>query len=165
MPKAVGKKDHPDLTEVEKWTIIAWGMQYEQVDKGRLVDGSLEKISTRFNICKRTVKNLFQDYRKQLAEGAIYPKLTPQSRLNCGVTIALTDEMRENIVDLHFMTEGSSPIELFVEQYDSEFSQKISRSAMERYLLDIGACSKVVYLAPALTLKHKISMLLPVLAV
>ena len=47
MAKAADKICHADLTEVQKWTILAWGMQYEQSDIGRLVDGSLGKIAKR----------------------------------------------------------------------------------------------------------------------
>ena len=108
MPQAVAKKDYPDLTEVQKWTIIAWGMQYEQPDKDRLVDGSLKKTVDRFKVSERTVQNLFQEYRKQLADGAVYPDLKPQSRSNCGVKSQLTDDISQNIVDLHFMSRPSS---------------------------------------------------------
>lgn len=67
--------------------------------------------------------------------------------------------MKENIVNLHFMTEGQSPILLFVEQYLVEFGQSISRSAMERYLKDLGACDKRIYLAPSLSIKQKMQRL------
>ena len=36
--------------------------------------------------------------------------LAPASKKVCGVKLNLTDEMREKIVNLHFMTEGQSPI-------------------------------------------------------
>ena len=68
--------------------------------------------------------------------------MEPKSKKVCGVKSMLSDEMKENIIDLHFMTEGQSPIGLFIEQYQSEFGMTISRSAMERYLKEIGASQK-----------------------
>lgn len=43
-----------------------------------------------------------------------------------------------------------SVIDIFCEQYLVQFGEDISRSAMERYLSDLGANSKRIYLAPML---------------
>ena len=110
-------------------------------------------------MAEKTIRNIFEEYRESMAKGEIFSDLTPSSKKVCGVKLQLTDEMKENIVNLHFMTEGQSPILLFVEQYLVEFGQSISRSAMERYLKDLGACDKRIYLAPSLSVEQKMQRL------
>ena len=149
------RKTSPDLTSVQKWSIICWSMKYHNDDKMRIFGGGLKIITDRFSVCKSTVKKILADYRDQLANGEIFPDLEPKSKKVCGVKLKLTDEMRQNIIDLHFLTEGSSPVDLFVEQYEAEFGELISRSAMERYLSDLAASTKRVYLAPSLSDKQR----------
>ena len=132
-------------------------MQYYDHVNERIIDGGMKEITERFSVQKTTIGKIFQDYREEISKGGLYPDLEPKSKKNCGVKSMLSDEIRENIVDLHFMTEGQSPIGLFIEQYQSEFGVTISRSAMERYLKEIGASDKVIYLAPALSLKQRIA--------
>ena len=149
------KKSSPDLNSKQKLTMICWGMQYYDHVKERIIDGGMKKITDRFSLTKSTVQRIFQDYRDELKKKEIYPDLEPKSKKICGVKSMLSDEMKENIIDLHFLTEGQSPIGLFIEQYQSEFGVSISRSAMERYLKDIGASEKVIYLAPSLSSKQR----------
>lgn len=141
----VRKKSSPDLNSKQKLSMICWAMQYYDHDKERIVDGGMKIIADRFSLSQNTIQKIFQQYREELAKGGVYPDMERQ----------LTDEVKENIIDLHFLTEGQSPIGLFIEQYQSEFGVAISRSAMERYLKEIGASEKVIYLAPSLSNKQR----------
>ena len=149
------KKSSPDLNSKQKLFIICWAMKYYDHNKERLLDGGMVQISERFSISSTTISRILQEYRDLLQNDEIYPDLERKSKKICGIKSSLTDEMRENIIDLHFLTGGQSPIGLFIEQYQSEFGTVISRSAMERYLKDIGASGKVIYLAPALSAKQR----------
>jgi transposase len=152
----VRKKSSPDLNSKQKLSMICWAMQYYDHVKERIIDGGMKEITDRFSLTKTTVQRIFQEYRDELKKDEIFPNLEPKSKKVCGVKSMLSDEMKENIIDLHFMTEGQSPIGLFIEQYQSEFGMTISRSAMERYLKEIGASQKVIYLAPALSSKQRL---------
>jgi transposase len=152
----VRKKSSPDLNSKQKLAMICWAMQYYDHVKERIIDGGMKEITDRFSLTKTTVQRIFQEYRDELKKDEIYPNLEPKSKKVCGVKSMLSDEMKENIIDLHFMTEGQSPIGLFIEQYQSEFGMTISRSAMDRYLKEIGASQKVIYLAPALSSKQRL---------
>ena len=149
------RKTSPDLSLAQKWSIICWSMKYHDHDKLRIFDGGLTTISERFSVSRSTIKQILAEYRNKLANDEIFPDLEPKSKKVCGVKLKLTDEMRENIVNLHFLTEGASPLDLFVEQYETEFGVVISRSAMERYLAELGASTKRIYLAPSLSDKQR----------
>jgi hypothetical protein len=153
------KKMSPDIKICQKWSILSWSMQYYDHVNSRIIDGGLKTICNRFSVGRSVVKKIFSDYRSELETGAIYPNLEPKSKKVCGVKLKLTDEMRENIVNLHFMTEGQSPVDLFCAQYLAEFGVSVSRSSMERYLADLGAADKSIYLAPALSDKQRMQRL------
>ena len=133
------QKTSPDLNLAQKWSIICWCMKYHDHDEQRMLYGGLKTVSKQFSVSRSTVKQIWGEYRSKTANDEIYPDLEPKSKKICGVQLQLTDEMRENIINLHFMTEGAPPVEIFVGQYESEFGEVISRSAMERYLTDLGA--------------------------
>ena len=119
-----------------------------------IADGS-KQVAARFGVAQRTVRSLLLEYSEKLSNGDVYSDLSPLSKKVRGVKLHLTDEMTENIVNLHFMTEGGSGIELFCEQYLIEFGVSISRSSMERYLIHLGASDKRIYLAPLLSDKQR----------
>jgi hypothetical protein len=152
-------KTSPDLSLTQKWTIVCWSMQHYDFERFRVMDGRMILIMGRFKLPVTTIKRVLHEYWTKLEDGDIYPDLAPLSKKNVGVQLQLTDEMRENIVDLHFKTEGQSAIELFCEQYLVEFGMSISRSSMERYLSDLGADTKRIYLAPSLSLQQRIQRL------
>jgi transposase len=149
------KKSSPDLNSKQKISMVCWALQYYDHVKERIIDGGMKAIVDRFSLTKTTIQRIFQEYRDELKKDEIYPDLEPKTKKICGVKSMLSDEVQENIIDLHFLTEGTSPIELFIEQYQSEFGTTISRSAMERYLKEIGASQKVIYLAPSLSANQR----------
>jgi hypothetical protein len=82
--------------------MICWAMQYYDHNKERLIDGGMKKVAER--LTKTTIKRIFQDYREELLKGQLYPDLKPKTKKNCGVKSQLSDEVKENIIDLHFLT-------------------------------------------------------------
>ena len=145
-------KTSPDLSLAQKWTILCRLMQYYDFDRKKMIADGSKQVAARFGVAQRTVRSLLLEYSEKLSNGDVYPDLSPLSKKVCGVKLHLTDEMTENIVNLHFMTEGGSGIELFCEQYLIEFGVSISRSSMERYLIHLGASDKRIYLAPSIFL-------------
>ena len=148
-------KTSPDLSLAQKWTILCRLMQYYDFDRKMMIADGSKQVAARFGVAQRTVRSLLLEYSEKLSNGDVYPDLSPLSKKVCGVQLHLTDEMTENIVNLHFMTEGGSGIELFCEQYLIEFGVSISRSSMERYLIHLGASDKRIYLAPLLSDKQR----------
>ena len=102
----VRKKSSPDLNSKQKLSMICWAMQCYVHNKERLIDGGMKKVAERFSLNKSTIKRIFQDYRDELLKGQVYPDLEPKTKKNCGVKSQLSDEVKENIIDLHFLTEG-----------------------------------------------------------
>ena len=100
------RKRNRDLSLEQKWSIVAFSIQYYNHDRKRLVDGSMEIIKNRFNYGERTIQNVLKEYFDQIANNIIFPTLNPSDRSECGPDSFLSDEVRENLIDIHNMTKG-----------------------------------------------------------
>ena len=87
------RKRNRDLSLEQKWSIVAFSIQYYNHDKKRLVDGSMEIIKNRFNYGERTIQNVLNEYFDQIANNIIFPTLKPSDRSECGPDTLLSDEM------------------------------------------------------------------------
>ena len=79
------KKTSCDLNLPQKWSILYWSMQHYDHVKGRIIDGGMSKIVSRFSVAERTIRNIFEEYSESLAKGEIFSDLTPSSKKVCGV--------------------------------------------------------------------------------
>lgn len=104
------KRLFSDVDVIQKWAIIAYATQYRQNGDGRMVNGSIKVVQERFGVDARTIQRTLAEYDKQIADGVVIPDLTPQSRSNCGPASWLTDEIRDNITDLHNLSKGKLTI-------------------------------------------------------
>ena len=79
------RKRNRDLSLEQKWSIVAFSIQYYNHDKKRLVDGSMEIIKNRFGYGESTIKVIMKEYFDQIANNVIFPTLKPSDRNECGL--------------------------------------------------------------------------------
>jgi hypothetical protein len=155
--RVVDVKRAPDLTAEEKWNVIAWCMEYYTGKK--FAQGTFEAAEKHFErrLTARSIGNLCRDYLQRRAVDLFINM--PSKRLMCGRPNQLTEEMKENIIDLHIMTGGELAVWRFAKQYEAEFGVRIPEETMRRYLLKMGATNTRSYLAPTLSVQQRIDRL------
>ena len=90
-----------DLTEVMKWNIVAFSNPFRYPVTGRFRPGTVPPICLRFGISDKTLTRLMDEYDEKMATGIQFVSLKPQKIGKVGVVSTLTDEIIENIIDIH----------------------------------------------------------------
>jgi hypothetical protein len=153
------RKRNRDLSLEQKWSIVAFSIQYYSHDRKRLVDGSMEIIKNRFDYGETTIKHVMKEYFNQIANNIIFPTLKPSDRGECGPDSFLSDEMRENLIDIHNMTKGKKTDRELVVIYEKEFGVVLSHTSMAKYMKLLNSSWKSTYLHPKLTIQQMINRL------
>ena len=152
-------KKNKDLSLEQKWAILAFSIQYYNNEKKRLVDGSLQLIKDRFDYGETTIRNVLKEYFDQIANDVIFPTLKPSDRKDCGPDSEFTEQLRENLIDIHNMTKGKKTDRELVIIYDKEFGVLIPYTSMVRYMKLLGSTWMSTYLKPKLTTQQMINRL------
>ena len=97
-------KKNKKLELQQKWSIIAYASRYRNPLNNKLSYGALNLLSERFDYGKKTIENVLKEYDEKIANGNIFINLTPSKRENCGPPSNFTEEVRDNLIDLHNMT-------------------------------------------------------------
>jgi hypothetical protein len=139
------------LSERQKFSIMVFATQYRKDGTQRLVDRSVEVITRRFGISPRVLSNILKEYDDKIAAGHIWIDLSPADRSQCGIDSGLTPEVKENLIDLHNLTQGKLTIRQLSEEYWNEFGVWISKSTMQRYMDKLGQTLHSSYVKPTLT--------------
>ena len=153
------RKSNMDLSESEKWAIVAGCLNCYDSEKKRLRDGSMVVLTSRYKISERSIQKIFAEYKEKNSAGVAYPDLAPKSRSACGPDSSLVEEVIENIIDLHNMTKGEKTIKQMAQLYLREFGVAISSSSMHRYLKELGSKTRTSYVKPKLTTDQRIARL------
>ncbi len=103
MEEIVERVRRQHLSEVEKLCIVAYANLYRDPESRKFIYGCAESVRSRFAISRSCLHQITQDFDNQITEGAIYPDLKPK---HSGTESLLTDTIRENLIDLHYLTDG-----------------------------------------------------------
>jgi hypothetical protein len=148
-----------DLTERQKCHVIAFSLPFRIAGTARLADGSMDLIVNRFELSSATVKRILAEYDTKLIPGVLFPDLLPKSRENCGIDSGLTDEVLQNIFDLHEMTNGRLSVRAMSHHYYMEFGESIPPTKMLRYLMKMKGKYRSAYVKPLLSETQMIARL------
>ena len=154
-PVAERKKAN-DLGVEERWAIIAWCNQYYDVSNGVYMKGCYPAAEQHFakRVGQAAIRKIVGDYRKM---ATAFPSFAAKPKT--GRESHLTEKMRENIIDLHMMSEGTLSVWRFAKLYEAEFGEPIHERSMARYLKQMGATDCRTYLAPMLSTKQRLDRL------
>ena len=152
-------KKNKKLQLQEKWSIVAYSSRYRDPVTNKLIYGALNHLTERFNYSEKAIRNVLKEYDSKLANGDIFINLSPSSRENCGVPSRFTDEVRDNLIDLHHMTKGELGVRELRVLYLTEFGIHISKSSMQEYLDKLKQTYRSSYVKPSLTEAQKFNRL------
>ena len=155
----VDTKKSNDLQLQEKWAIIAWCMQYYDVEKKRMMDGSYPAAEEHFDgrVKSAAIRKIMSDYL-EASEASKFPDMESKKAGVVGTKSQL-ELHKEKIMDLHNVTEGKLACWRFAKLYEEEFGTRIPTSTMRLYLQDMGATAVRTYVAPILNPKQRLERL------
>ena len=163
MSSGVGQiKKRQKLSEAQKWSVVAYSNFFRDVDTKRFDYRTQSGVLDMFNISKKTLQYTLREYDEKFAESPFSIDLAPQYIGHVGVASSLTDEVTENVIDIHnlcLMEEDGVTDQTFTDIYNENFDTNFSTSTMQRYMNQLGLKVKSMYVKPTLSLVQKIARL------
>ena len=155
-------KRRKKLSEAEKWGVVAFSNSYRDVETKRFPYGTQEEVLKLFSIGKTTLQDTLREYDEKFAECPQCVDLAPQYKGHVGVPSLLTEEVTENIIDLHhlcLMEEDQVSDAEFTLLYNENFGTTFAKSTLQSYMHKLGIVVRSIYLKPTLTLAQKLGRL------
>ena len=142
MSSGVGQiKKRQKLSEAQKWSVVAYSNFFRDVDTKRFDYRTQSGVLDMFNISKKTLQYTLREYDEKFAESPFSIDLAPQYIGHVGVASSLTDEVTENVIDIHnlcLMEEDGVTDQTFTDIYNENFDTNFSTSTMQRYMNQLG---------------------------
>jgi hypothetical protein len=128
------RKQCPDLDVYTKWAMVVRVIQETNRATKRLKTGSLDILTTEFNVSKRTIQRVYTEYTSQIEQGILVPDMSSKKPDRCGADSKLTPELAENIINLRSKIKGGKiTARGMADAYEAEFGYKIPYMTLYRY--------------------------------
>jgi hypothetical protein len=114
-----------ELTETQKWAVVAYSNFIRSVDTLQLEYGALEHIAGKFNVTKARVKRICSEYTSQ-CENVVYPDLNPRKKGRCGRKTTLNDEIQKDLIEINRRTKGELTFRMLLEAYNNDHEKKLT---------------------------------------
>ena len=92
------------LTVTDKFAIVAWANLYRNPESRKIIYGTKKAILNRCRITDTTLDRILKEWDDQDDKNT--PDLNPLT-YQCGKQSLITDIIKENLIDLHNLTEGN----------------------------------------------------------
>ena len=150
------------LREKDKWNIVAYANLFRDRETKEFAYGAQQEVLNMFSIDRKTLQRVLREYDDKFAENHFDVDLAPRIAGNSGRPSNFTDDVQQNIVDIHnlcLLEEDHVSDEEFTQLYNDNFGTNIAKSTMQQYMAAIGMVVSSAYLKPTLTILQKIARL------
>jgi hypothetical protein len=151
-----------ELTPRKKSNLVAESFKYRDNVTGKLVDGAVKRLSTKFNgVSKRTIMRILAEHRRQDEAGILSIDLSSRKKGRVGRKTKFTDEVREVYLDI--IKDWAHSWRRLTHDILKEELEKVgypfSKRTVQQHLKRLKAYRKNIKLKPLLTEAHKLNRL------
>jgi hypothetical protein len=144
----------PELTEPEKYAIVARYNFYTNHETGSVTKGVLDLVANDLKLKKRSVSRIMTQYRKLVTlKGNLIVDMKPLKSGRVGRKSKLNEVLKRKIIRKNTATKGSLSIRGLAEEV------LISKSCLQRYLISMNATLKTMWIRPKLTYHQRMDRL------
>ncbi len=149
MSKATLENESKELSESEKWAVVAYSNFYRNEETLQLDNGGLNCLQKKIQLSKRRIGQICEEYVLQVQDN-LYSDLKPKKKGRVGRKLCLIEEIRECLIKINQNTRGQLTNRALLVMVNKELDELLSYATFLSYLVVIGFYNVDSYLKPSL---------------
>ena len=148
------RRRNKTFTEVQRLSVVACINLFRDSESMRVRSGFLQGTLDKLGTSKSFAAKLTLEWDEKMQEGAVFPDIKNRNK---GSKSRLSDVVSENLVDLHFLTEGRYSCLSLSVRYEEEFGAYTAPGTLCRHYRGLGVTVTRSYLKPLLKPVHRVA--------